>query len=88
MNILLYKEDNLRISGDFENKNFINVCSVGYNSLAIDLFPTFHYIEIRKKGNQVRVFTFIKKSHKKEYDFEWWEDAEVVYALNDTTNKG
>jgi hypothetical protein len=58
------------------------VNSVGYESMAIDLFGSFSYIEIRQKENKIRVFSFQKKSYKKECDFGWWEDAEVVYAMN------
>lgn len=84
MNIKLYKDDNLRIYGDHNQNNFIDVKSVGYESLSVDFFSSFVYIEIRKKESKLRVFTFNKKSHKKECDFGWWEDAEVVYALNNT----
>ena len=82
MNLRLQHKESIRIVGDCKENNFIDVSGVGYESLAIDLFGTFQYIEIRKKETQLRVFTFIKKSYKKECDFGWWEDAEVVYSLN------
>jgi len=87
MNLKLNSKDSLRITGDHKGNNFIDVGSVGYESLAVDLFGHFHYIEIRKKEDKIRVFTFPKKSYKKECDFGWWEDAEVVYALNEVRQK-
>ena len=53
--------------------------------MAIDLFASFQYIEIRKKDEQVRVFTFKRKSDKKDCDFKWWGDAEVILAINNQT---
>ena len=88
MRIKLDNKDKIRIVGDNKELNFIDTQVVGYESLAIDLYTSFYYIEIRKKESQIRVFTFPKKSYKKECDFGWWEDAEVIYALNEqTTNK-
>ncbi len=85
MNIKLYKDDTLRITGDHEGNNFIDIGAVGYESLAIDLCTIFYYIEVRRKGEKVRIFTFLKKSHKKSCDFGWWEDAEVILAINEQT---
>ena len=51
--------------------------------MAIDLHTAFQYIEVRRKDCQVRVFSFKKKSHKKECDFGWWSDAEVILAINE-----
>ena len=82
MDIKIRKDDNLRINADEDNKNFIDIHYVGYKSLAIDLYGMFTYIEVREKEKKVRVFNFIKKSHKKEHTFGWWEDAKVVYSMN------
>ena len=83
MNLKLYHGYKLRIVGDFEDQNFIDIEGVGYESLAIGLFKSFHYIEIREKESMIRVFTFPKKSLKKECDFGWWADAEVVFSRNE-----
>ncbi len=82
MDLTIRKEDNIRISSDYENNNFVDIRNVGYDSLAINLYPNFSYIEIREKQNQLRTFIFQKKSYKKECDFGWWEDAEVVFSRN------
>lgn len=87
MDLKLRNSDSIRVIGDDKKNNFINILGVGNNSLAIDFIPIFYYIEIRKKENMIRVFTFPKKSYKKECDFGWWEDAEVVYSLNQVLNK-
>lgn len=86
MNIKIRKDDNLRISSDHKERNFVDVYQVGYESMAIDFFTHFQYIEIRKKNDHIRVFTFTKKSMKKECDFGWWEDAEVILAVNEVNN--
>ena len=83
METRIRKDDRLRIVGDFKGNNFIDIRQVGYESIAVDLHASFNYIEIRRKEQQIRVFTFPKKSLKKECDFGWWEDAEVVYSVNE-----
>ena len=83
MDLRIRKDDNLRIHSDYEQQNFIDINQVGYESMAIDLFTHFQYIEIRKKKDMLRVFTFTKKSMKKECDFGWWDDAEVVFSVNE-----
>jgi len=84
MEVKLNQDDSLRINGDYSNmSNFIDVSKAGYSGIALTLFTGFQYIEIRKMGDQVKVFTFPKKSHKKEYDFGSWHGAEVVYSINE-----
>ena len=85
MEIHLQVNDRFRIYGDYAQDNFVAISQFGYEAMAIDLHTAFQYIEIRRKDCQVRVFTFKKKSHKKECDFGWWEDAEVILAINEQT---
>jgi len=82
MDLRIRRDDSVRVVGDFDGSNFMDIRSVGYESLAVDFYGHFNYIEIREKEDKVRVFSFPKKSLKKECDFGWWEDAEVVFALN------
>jgi hypothetical protein len=86
MEIQLQDSDRLRLHADFKQQNFVNISKFGYDAMAIDLHSQFHYIEIRKKGCQVRVFTFKKKSDKKQCDFGAWADAEVILAINEINN--
>jgi hypothetical protein len=44
-------------------------------------------MEIRRKANQVKTFYFESKRHKKEFDFGYWEDAEVIFAFNEVIHK-
>jgi len=85
MNIRFYKDDTLRITGDHKGNNFIDIDAVGYESLAITLQTIFYYIEVRRKKGEIRIFTFPKKSYKKDCDFGYWEDAKVVLAINEQT---
>ena len=83
MEINLQDSDRLRLHADFKQENFVNISKFGYEAMAIDLHTAFQYIEVRCKDCQVRVFSFKKKSHKKECDFGWWADAEVILAINE-----
>jgi len=83
MELRIRSNDSLRIVGDHKGTNFIDIYGVGYDSLAVDFFSHFQYIEIRKKKDILRVFAFPKKSLKKECDFGWWDDAEIVFAQNE-----
>lgn len=85
MEIKLQIDDNFRVIADYKGHNFINIAKVGYEAMAVDLHAQFQYIEIRRKNERIRVFSFMKKSHKKECDFGWWEDAEVIFSLNEQT---
>jgi hypothetical protein len=84
MNIKLNSKDRFRVYADYEENNFIDIAQEEYESMSVNAFTSFQYIEIRKKEGQLRIYFFKKKSHKKECQFGWWEDAEVVFALNDT----
>ena len=61
MEIKLQTDDKFRIVADHKENNFIRVSQFGYEAMAIDLHVAFQYIEIRKKQDQVRVFSFKKK---------------------------
>ena len=82
MRIIMNENDSIRVSADSGQTLFCDLMLCGYKSLALDLNPLFAYIEIREKDKQLRVFMLPKKSMKKEIDYGWWEDAEVVYSCN------
>lgn len=89
MTVNLNSNDRIRISTDSTN-NFIDVdCLTFEGGLAIDLYPHFHYVEIRRKGDDVRIFLWKTKGHKHDSpeDLKGWDDAEVVLAIN-KVNKG
>jgi len=84
MELKINQGDRVRVDGGYgKADNFIDISKAGFSGLCTTLFTGFQYIEIRKKGDQLRVYTFPKKSHKEEYDFEHWKDAEVVFSLNE-----
>ncbi len=62
---------------------YIDIRHIGYQSLSVALHGQCGYIEVRKKDREINVFQFPKKAYKKEYDFGWWEDAEVVFSYNE-----
>ena len=82
MEIKLNQSDRFRVVCDHEKDNFIDIGQIGFEAMYVDLYTRFQYIEIRKKECVMRVFLFKKKSHKKECDFGWWADADVVYSIN------
>ena len=69
--------------------NFLDItCLASQVGLRVTNWTTRkQYIEIRKKDNQVAMFVFPKKGYKKEIDFGYWEDAEVVYSINEVEHK-
>ena len=84
MEIKLQAEDRFRVNGGYSDlSNFIDIAKAGYSGISVNLFTGFQYIEIRKKDDQLKIFTFPKKSHKKEYDFGHWKDAEVIFSVNE-----
>ena len=87
MEIRLNQKDRVRINADYEHNNFIDINQEEYESMSVDAYPPFHYIEIRKKEGHLRIYFFKKRSYKKECTFGWWEDAEVILAINETIQK-
>ena len=81
MEINLNCDDRIRLKSS--DGPFIDVQHVGFESVAIDMYSFQGYIEIRKKGNHFRVFQFPKKSYKKELNFGYWDDAEIIYSFNE-----
>lgn len=41
------------------------------------------YTELRLKNNQLALLVYRKKGDKKYTDLGYWEDAEVVYSINE-----
>jgi len=88
MEIRLNNKESIRLTVDHERNNFIDVSCEDYEMAGgITLFPSMQYVEIRKKGGYIKIFTFKKKSHKKEIDFGYWKDAEVIFAINEVIHK-
>ena len=84
MEIKLNHEDRFRVDGGYDGmSNFIDISKAGFSGICTTLFTGFQYIEVRKKDGLLKIYTFPKKSHKKEYDFGTWTDAEVVFSLNE-----
>jgi hypothetical protein len=79
MEIELYADERVRVK---TSKTLIDVQRIGYDSLGINLSSFEAYIEIRKKGGELKVFQFPKRSYKKENEFGYWKDAEVVFSYN------
>jgi len=88
MELRIYPKDRIRITSDYKGQNFIDTEGMKDEiGMSIDLYPSFHYIEMREKDGMIRVFLFQKKGLKKYYDFGYWKDAEVVYSLNKVIKK-
>ena len=83
MRIQLYGNDDLRIDGSSDKSHFVDIDRVGYDGIGLTLFTMYQYIEIRKKDDKIKVFNFKRKSDKRDCDFGWWEDAEVIYSINE-----
>jgi hypothetical protein len=79
MELELYADERVRVK---TSKTLIDVQRIGYDSLGINLNSYDAYIEVRKKGHELKVFQFPKRSYKKENEFGYWKDAEVVFSYN------
>ena len=77
----LQNKDKIRIKT--YSGSFMDIFHINPESLAVDLYAFQGYIELRKKDRVFRLFQFPKKSYKKDHDFGWWEDAEVVFSHNE-----
>ena len=87
MDLRLENSEEVRITGDSKCANFIDVGSTGNEmAITVDAYTWRHYIEIRKKEGNVRMFLFKKKGYKKDYNFGYWENAEVIFALNEVNH--
>lgn len=87
MEVTLHQNDSFRVSTDMRN-NFIDVSAMTYEAgIKVQSYPTFHYIEMREKDDQIATFYFKTKGIKKEVDLGWWQDAEVVFSRNKVRHK-
>jgi len=74
MELQLGRSQSVRVVVDRQGHNFVDLSSVGYEALAIDLFSAYQYIEIRKK----------------EYESAWnsmEQTAEIVTAFSEINEK-
>jgi hypothetical protein len=84
METRLYHKESIRIVVDHKRDNFIDItCEEFETAGGITLYPSMQYIEVRKKDSLIKIYTFKKRSDKKEFDFGWWNDAEVIYVINE-----
>ena len=87
MEINLNQNDRFRVKTnrlDNCGENFIDINGLQWEAgIAVDMYPSFHYIEMRKKERGIRLFLFKNKGAKKDFDLGWWDDAEVIFALNE-----
>jgi hypothetical protein len=85
MDLRLYSKQGVRVITHHSTRNFIDIkCLEAEIGLRVTNWTnTYQYIEIRKKQNQIAMFIFMKKSDKKHAKLEWWDDAEVVYSINE-----
>jgi len=82
MEILVRANDKFRLSCDGGN-NFIDIHGVNSEmGVLVNGYPRFHYIEIREKEGEIATFYLKKKSIKKDIDFGWWDDAEIIFTKN------
>lgn len=88
METRLYSKDTLRVTTNHDKSIWLNIKSGTWEqSLEVSFYTSNLYIEVRKKEGQICSFYFESKRHKRDYDFGWWEDSEVVFANNDVQHK-
>lgn len=88
METRLNSQQKFRVTTGASKKNFIDIKSgLLEQALEVSFLTHKQYMEVRKKSGHICTFYFESKRHKKDYDFGWWEDAEVVFANNDVQHK-
>ena len=88
MDIRLNSKQRFRVVTGYSKNNWIDItCGDFEQSLEVSFLSSQQYLEIRKKEGQICSFYFESKRQKKDYDFGWWIDAEVVFSNNDVKHK-
>ena len=84
MELKLHSNQRIRVS---TSDSYLDVEAIEHEiGLMIDLYPNFtehapyKYIELREKKGWYRLFCFKCKSYKKDYDFNYWNDAKIVWS--------
>lgn len=86
MDIKISKNDVFRVYSDYERDNFIDVCSIGHESIKLTAYPYFTNIQVRKKNNVIGIFFFKEKEYLFCDDEKWWEDAEIIFEIKRAKN--
>jgi hypothetical protein len=88
MELKLYSTNDIRLVTGSSGDNWIDCASEdGEQALTVMCISRKQYIEIREKDGYVKTFYFESKGSKKYFDFKWWKDADVVYALNNVIHE-
>jgi len=83
MELKLNSTDQIRLVTGFPKDNWIDVASEdGEQALTVMFISRKQYMEIRERDGYVKTFYFESKGSKKYFKFGWWEDASVIFALN------
>lgn len=85
MDLKLNSSDTIRlVTGSGSKKNFIDCSSECQEmALTVSFLTSQCYMEIRRKSGQVKTFYFEHKTDINEFDFGYWNDAEVIFAFNE-----
>ena len=86
MKVQMYNEQRIDLTHSYFGES-TSLRIKSEKGISVDFFTYEVYMEVRKKGNQIKTFYFPRKSVKKDFDFGWWEDAEVVYSNNEVEIK-
>jgi len=81
--IKLQSKDRIRVYADYEKDNFIDVSGeVMESCIGVEFYPWRQYVEIRKKDSVCKMFLFKNLQDKKDYNYGYWEDAEVIFTIS------
>jgi len=83
MELKLHSTDCIRLVTGNAGDNWVDCTSEdGEQALTVFCISRKQYIEVREKDGYVKTFYFESKGSKKYFNFKWWEDAKVIFALN------
>lgn len=82
----LYDKEIIRVTNNYKGDVFIDVETLkGVQGLGVQFYPSMQYVEIRKKEGFYKQFMFPNKRSKKYFDFGYWDDADVIFSINEVT---
>ncbi len=84
METKLYGRDGMTIRAGNNDSLWCHLSSLenGYG-IRVEALKSSTYMEVRIKENKIATFLFASKGEKKRINLGWWQDAEVVYSINE-----
>ena len=85
MDLRLQSKERIRVVADDERNNFVDIEGHYWGEvIKVDIYPAFHYVEIREKNRSYRIFLFKEEVQKEQFDYGYYENAKVIFTIKKT----